>query len=263
MASSQESRFEELFYGYLQTYLDCSKFRQQAEERGEDLEHAFESQEGKEIKEAVTVPETRLRECLLENPGMPLLMRPYVPRDTVVKILKVFLEGLAKEENRQALLDEHWDTWTNEMLDYYDNVIDRLPRLAPLILFRPIERSLIPCIGEALDAYFHGLHRACIALCRTVIESILEEALKRKRRNVWRKEDLEALKRGRSWLSAYISRAKEVGVLNEEAARKARRVQELGNKSVHSGASDLTEEETLSSMCIASEVGRRTELLQK
>lgn len=82
-------------------------------------------------------------------------------------------------------------------------------------------------VGEATRAYLFGLNRACISMCRALIEGALNERVPY---NVVREEQYQADK---GYLEALIDASATCGFLNDRMRKTAHLIRDAGNKALH------------------------------
>lgn len=88
--------------------------------------------------------------------------------------------------------------------------------------------------SEIRESYAFGLHRACTALCRALLELVLHDALQR--RNKLDEPGAVGIKTGRErrfYLPDLINKAKRVGILAQQEKEMAFRVKNEAEKVLH------------------------------
>jgi hypothetical protein len=90
--------------------------------------------------------------------------------------------------------------------------------------------GVVALLQEATRAYLFGLVRACVAVCRALLEEALGELLTASER-----EQARGLA-GKGELEAMIDVAREKGYLSETDSRKAHTVRKAGNRALHRAA---------------------------
>ena len=170
--------------------------------------------------------ESRIKEWIIENKGQPVAIS-----GPEKELVKEFIETLREElgEEIKDDPDSYSDIILNEFIDQ-EGILERVKKLEIPILNRPIPIQYKGFIQEANKCYIYGFHRGCIAICRTIIETAIEAALRKKRRNIY---EINKMKSEEGLLSFIINEARRAGKLDQEAANKAHEIRKMANRYIH------------------------------
>jgi len=106
--------------------------------------------------------------------------------------------------------------YAQELVDLISRVVAKASSLQELQIGRIPKPSVQRYFDEAHRAYFFGLNKACVTLCRAILEAALKEVLGANNRPY-----------------ELLNLAEERGTLDDERLNAAQRVFSAGNSAVH------------------------------
>lgn len=169
------------------------------------------------------------------------------------RIYAVTVAGLFADSREQGVLPEYADLAEkvrstiesggrdNTDLHYALELVNALQRISTVtfVLTSPPIRThagagVVALLKEATRAYLLGLVRSCVAVCRALLESALQELLTASER-----EEARGLA-PKGELEAMIDVAREKGYLSETNFIKAHAIRKAGNRALHRAAPNDT-----------------------
>ena len=145
---------------------------------------------------------------------------------------RVLPENASTEQLQQA--------YAFEMLLKLKQVADRSKKEAvqEILLLKNVPEEVDDAMAEAVACFRYGFDKACLAVCRTVLEESLKRRIVRGRDESDHDESrIKTVKNGRivhKGLETLITEAhKQYEYLNDPLAKAANRIREWGNGAVH------------------------------
>ena len=121
------------------------------------------------------------------------------------------------EKEQTSALDSHY---ASEVIEKLDAIVDRALRLERLPVGSAPNEAVQRYFQEAHDCYLYGFDTGCVALCRAILESALEDLIPLRERD------------GKS-VMGMVHVAKQRGLLTAERASWAEQVYSAGNLAIH------------------------------